>query len=250
LDIRILAARSVAYILLITVLAGLYSVAVFSISELFLTDMNVARSQQVLNIAVAVVLAFTFQPLKRFFDKVTDKIFYRDSYETEDVLNRLGKVFIAKNNSFELLGDSLDIITNTLKTRNGFLAVIDGKEIYKTETIGDISDTNISINTLRKFDTKLSIYDEVEEDSELYTAFHELDVYAVLRLTVQEELIGFLALGPKQTGTIFTQQDVNLLEILSQELAVAIQNVKSYQKIANFSQTLQREVEEATAQLR
>lgn len=250
LDIRLIVARSVAYFISIAVIASVYATIIFGVVEQFFPGTYIAAGQQAIYIGAAIGLALTFQPLKRFFDKTTDRLFYRDRYETEDVLNRLGKVFVAKSNSFELLEDSLTIITHTLKTRSGAIVVVDEGDIYETASTENTSGTDISLEMLQKFDEQLTIYDEVQENEKLHKAFRELNAYAVLRLKVQDELVGYLVLSEKQTGSIFTQQDVNLLEILAQEMAVAIQNVKSYQKIANFSQTLQREVEEATTQLR
>lgn len=250
LDIRLIVARSVAYLLSIGIIAGVFGFIAFGFIDVFFPETRMGSLQQAIYTVAAVFLAFAFQPVKRFFNTFTDRIFYRGRYETESVLNELGKVLVAQSNSFELLDDSLAIITGALKTQNGLIVVIDENDVYKTASVGDVSDVNIAMDALQKFEVQLSIYDETQKGEELYEAFHQLGAHAVLRLMVQDELVGYLLLGSKQTGTIFTQQDVNLLEILAQELAVAIQNVKSYQQIANFSQTLQREVEDATTQLR
>lgn len=250
LDIRPVVARSVAYMLLIVAFASMYSTATFSLSSLFFAEADMSKGFQIFSIITAVILAFTFQPLKRFFDKITDHIFYRDRYETEEVLNRLGKVFVAQSNSFELLDDSLHIITQTLKTKTGHLVVMNEGEIYKIASTAGADSTNITLEQLQSFSDQLSIYDETNYHDAKYEAFHAIDAYVVLRLELQDELIGYLVLGSKQSGTIFTQQDVNLLEILSQELAVAIQNARQYEEIANFGDIMQREVMDATAKLR
>ncbi|MEX0934421.1 MAG: histidine kinase N-terminal 7TM domain-containing protein, partial [Candidatus Saccharimonadales bacterium] len=112
-DIRLVVARSLAYILVILTLGLVYGYFVFGFVDQFFPDTGTSTLQQALYTISAVFLVFTFQPLKRFFDKLTNKLFYRDSYNSEDALNRLGKVFVAKSNSFELLDDSLDIIVDT-----------------------------------------------------------------------------------------------------------------------------------------
>jgi signal transduction histidine kinase len=57
-------------------------------------------------------------------------------------------------------------------------------------------------------------------------------------------------LGHKQSGDIFNATDIKTLNILANELAVAIHNAKSYTQIQNFNKTLQVKIEDATAQLR
>lgn len=249
-DLRLIVARSIAYSLAIATLGLVYGFTVFGFIDDFFPDTRMSVLQQAIYATTAVFLAFTFQPLKRFFDKITDHIFYRDRYETEEVLNRLGKVFVAQSNSFELLDDSLHIITQTLKTKTGHLVVMNEGEIYKIASTAGADNTNITLEQLQSFSDQLSIYDETDYHDAKYEAFHAIGAYVVLRLELQDELIGYLVLGSKQSGTIFTQQDVNLLEILSQELAVAIQNARQYEEIANFGDIMQREVMDATAKLR
>lgn len=247
-DLRLIVARSVAYSLVIITLGLIYGFTMFGFIDEFFPATRMSTLQQAIYAAAAVFLAFSFQPLKRFFDKVTDRMFYRDRYETEDVLNRLGKVFITKSNNFELLDDSLDIITNALKVEFGRLIVLGDTEIYKTEHIGKYENMEVNHKDLKKMKQQVTIVDEVNtEEAEVLKKFN---THALVRLTTQDGLAGYLLLGNKLSGTIYTQQDVNLLELLSQELAVAIQNAKSYQEIQAFSETMEKEVLDATAKLR
>jgi signal transduction histidine kinase len=69
-------------------------------------------------------------------------------------------------------------------------------------------------------------------------------------LRTREEFVGFLFLGDKLSGDIYSDQDLKLLEILASELAVAITNAKAYEEIEQFNITLQDRVNKATARLR
>lgn len=247
-DIRLVVARSVAYALSILFIGSVYGLTVFGLIDSFFPETGTTRVQMSIYSLMAVLLAFTFHPLKLFFDKYTNRIFYRDKYSTEEVLNNLGKVFITKSNNFELLDDSLDIITNALKVEFGRLIVLGNTEIYKTEHIGKYENMEVNHKDLKKMEQQVTIVDEVSiEEAEILKKFN---THALVRLTTQDGLAGYLLLGDKLSGTIYTQQDVNLLELLSQELAVAIQNAKSYQEIQAFSETMEKEVLDATAKLR
>jgi signal transduction histidine kinase len=59
-----------------------------------------------------------------------------------------------------------------------------------------------------------------------------------------------LLLGYKKSGDIFNTTDIKALDILAHELAIAIHNAKSYTQIQDFNKTLQKRIDEATAQLR
>ncbi|MEX0748826.1 MAG: ATP-binding protein [Candidatus Saccharimonadales bacterium] len=248
-DIRLVVARSVAYSLVIITMGLLYGFVVFGVAERLFPSSNATGLQQVFYTLAAVFLALTFQPIKRLFDRVSDRIFYRNRYSSEDVLNRLGKVFVTKGNSFELLDDTLQIIVSALRVESGRLIVVDNNEIYATAHTGDGIEVETTAATLSRFPQQINILDEAHSSDE-QTLLRSLKSYTVVRLTTQNDLVGYLLLGAKQSGTIYTQQDINLLEILAQELAVAVQNAKSYEEIQAFSETLKNEVDEATAQLR
>jgi hypothetical protein len=70
-DIRLIVARSVVYGLVLLTLSLMYSTIIFGLSLLFYGNATTQpTTQQLSNIALAVFLAFTFQYLKRFFDKL------------------------------------------------------------------------------------------------------------------------------------------------------------------------------------
>ncbi len=248
-DIRLVIARTIAYFLVLATLGLTYGYFVFGFVDGFFPDTGTTQLQQAFYTISAVFLAFTFQPLKRFFDRLTDRVFYRDKYSSEDTLNKLGKVFVAKSTSFDLLDDSLKIITDTLKVEFGRLVIVDKGNIYRTAHIGSKEDIAVQIDDLNKFSHQINVLDEVERSAER-DVLRDLYTYVVVRLSTRENLVGYLLLGEKRSGAIYTQQDINLLEILSQELAVAIQNAKSYEEIQAFSETLKKEVDEATAELK
>src|SRR5690606_14789639 len=64
-DIRFVVARSVAYLLVLTVMGGIYAVIVFSLINRFFEDSAINTVQQLTYMAMAMLLAFTFQPLKK-----------------------------------------------------------------------------------------------------------------------------------------------------------------------------------------
>lgn len=57
-------------------------------------------------------------------------------------------------------------------------------------------------------------------------------------------------LGPKKSGNTYSKQDLQIIEIVANELVIAIQNALRFQEIENFNATLQQRVEEATRKLR
>lgn len=63
-------------------------------------------------------------------------------------------------------------------------------------------------------------------------------------------VIGYLALGPKKSGNPYGPQDIKIIEIVANELVIAVQNALRFEEIENFNVTLQGKVDEATKKLR
>ena len=74
----------------------------------------------------------------------------------------------------------------------------------------------------------------------------------IVRITsnVSVEGIGYIVLGYKKSGNIYNTQDTNAIEIVSNELAIAIQNALQFEEIQKFNITLQEKVDDATKRLR
>jgi signal transduction histidine kinase len=62
--------------------------------------------------------------------------------------------------------------------------------------------------------------------------------------------VGYLLLGPKKSGNLYSSQDLKVIEIVANELVIAIQNALRFEEIRNFNLTLQAKVDEATKKLR
>jgi signal transduction histidine kinase len=84
----------------------------------------------------------------------------------------------------------------------------------------------------------------------MHEALNLADVALSLRLQTQHQTVGYIIFGHKRSGDIYSNQDKKLLQILANELAIAVQNALRFEEIQNFNLTLQAKVDEATRQLR
>ena len=247
-NVRAVVARSVAYILLLTTLAILYGASIFGISHFLLPTATASLTQNVVYVALAVVLAFTFQPLKRFFEQITDRIFFRDRYDSQVVLNRIGQILVAEFQLDRLLQRTIKEICESLRIASGQLYIFDQDQVYKVEHYGTLPAKLITAPHLKSLRHRVVVADELPSGHEK-DVMQEFGHRVVLHLDTKEEFVGYLLLGDKRNGDIYTSQDITLLEILVQELAVAISNAKAYEDIAQFNVTLQQKIDDATKKL-
>ena len=66
--------------------------------------------------------------------------------------------------------------------------------------------------------------------SRLETRLKNLDAAVVVPSFVNDRLIGFLALGNKRTGTMYSEDDLSMLQTLANQAALAIENAQFYEK--------------------
>jgi len=65
----------------------------------------------------------------------------------------------------------------------------------------------------------------------------------------QDQYVGYLIVGIKKSGNAYSNQDLQILEIIADEVAIAVQNTLRFEEIAQFNITLQKRIEDATARL-
>lgn len=249
MNIRLIIARTIAYILLLATLAGLYGSAVFGATALFFPNADLGLSQKTLYVVLAIVLAFTFQPLRRFFEHLTDSVFFRDRYDTEEVLTEIGRILASEILLEKVLDKSLAEICQKLRVQRGLFMIFDKGKIYKVSHHGPLPNRLIVVPELKKLNRTLIVSDELPpgERKEILES-HGLRLSLVLR--TKDQFVGFLLLGDKLSGDIYSDQDIDLLQVLSHELAIAIVNAKAYEEISRFNATLQQKVLDATKRLR
>lgn len=247
-DIRAVIARSMAYFLLLTTLVVMYAAALFVLSALFFSGNQVSHQYQLVNIALAILLAFTFPYLRRFFDRLTQRIFYRRAYDSQTVIKQLTEMLVSKTSLDTIMQKSLSILSDNIEITHAILVVLDDDKVYRVKSHGEGPVPQVDISPLQHMRKDLlNISTAAGSTKDL---LNHLDVETVVRLRTPDATIGFLLAGAKSSGIIYSSQDLDLLQIAGKELAVAIQNALLYEKIKNFNETLQEKVHAATRELR
>jgi signal transduction histidine kinase len=248
-NVRLIVARSLAYLLLLATLATTYALLAFSISSWLFPEGTLSLAQNIFYVVMAVILAFTFQPLKRFFERLTDSIFFRDRYDSQEVLNELSTILINEFNLDDILKGGLKQLCERLHLQSGQFYIFNENKVYKVEHYGPLPKRLAVAPELMHLKKNLLVADETEGGM----AKEIMDSHGIrlaLRLSTRDKFVGFLLLGDKLNGDIYSEQDIDLLQIAGKEIAVAISNAKAYEEIAEFNITLQDKVEQATKRLR
>jgi len=165
------------------------------------------------------------------------------------------------------LDEISDLIVGTIKKTmhldraSIFLADEQGKYcIFKNSAVEGVSliENNLLIRYLLKskkplVKEELLLLSNISKDEKEKSDFGKLDEYMkkisaslCLPMIANKKLIGIIILGSKLSGDPYTKEDIDLLDVLSKQAAIAIENGIQYKQIHDFGKTLQSKVDEQT----
>jgi signal transduction histidine kinase len=236
------------------------------ISSVFLHDQSLS-SQSPFSVGLALALLFVFQPIKKFFDRLTNRIFYRDYYNADELFARFNKLLTSTTNLRTLLEKASLEISATLKSEQvfGFIHGLHGRYLTAgTEHHKILSKDEISAleSYLKRSSSQSSDHSSqqaanqvvsqtgnysqssshevvglhnvlvtklLEEEDVIYRLLtkHRIDLVIPL---VRDGTIGYLFLGSHKTSR-YTSRDLKVLRTIADELVIAIENALSIEEV-------------------
>ncbi|MCA9338116.1 GAF domain-containing protein [Candidatus Saccharibacteria bacterium] len=257
-DIKLAAVRSAAYTLSILCFAGIYYMVAFLVSVLiFDSQVSSDISVSPVNIGLALILSFLFQPIKHFFDRVTNKIFFKNQYKRDVFYEDLGNILTSTTDLRSLLSRVSVHIRDTFKAEYVAAFVYYGSDREKfvsTSTsqrvkipVFDVKALDESVHRLRK---KVIIVDDTaNEYKSVWRIFRSHRTDIAIPLMRSKEVVGYIFLGERMSGD-YTRRDIEVLSSIGNQLVIAVQNTISIHEVRELNATLQQRIDVATKELR
>ncbi|MGI9028274.1 MAG: ATP-binding protein [Candidatus Saccharimonadales bacterium] len=258
-DIKLIVVRAVAYLLSLAAIGGIYGGTIYLLTAIFNDQINNPNYERAFFIFFALVTALSFRHIKDFFDRTTSKLFYRDAYDPQSFLDQLNKSLVGNIEIGILLRHTAAVIEENIKA---------DCHIYVKETGSTPSrimgTTKMELKThkfelirdeLNTISNKVVVTDELEDHyTDLKQALEASNIGLISSLitsyAANKEATAYLILGPKKSGNPYSKQDVRIINIITDELLIAIQNALRFEEIQSFNITLQDRVNDATAKLK
>jgi signal transduction histidine kinase len=261
-NIRLVLARSIGYLLSVASLAAIYGFVAFLVLNQFaFKESPISLGQQMVYTSLAAGLAFTFYPVRRFFEKITNNLFYRDAYDPQLFIDQLNRSLVIHNSDLDrMLNDVSAIVQSNLKVEFCMFAINDAKgKLRFINGAGKYSDADAKAAgaLLPHITDRIVIADTTYSSTYENKLAHLMNKNGVGMLAAlvpdgkhTSTASGYLVLGNKKSGNLFTSGDIKLVNILINELVIAIENAMRFEEIAQFNVTLQDRVDDATRKLR
>lgn len=247
-DIRAAVTRSVAFILSIVAIGTVYGFVAFRFAGVFLQHTSTLFQQSFYTL-LAIALAFTFSPMRRFFEKISNRVFYRDRYDAQELVNDVGRILAGEIRLDELCHKVIKELTTQMKLSSADIVVLAEKNVHFQTRVFSSEHHDLLVDDLTKLGRLVVVADDLS-GGERKEILQKYQISASLALRTGESFLGYLLLGEKKSGDIYNEEDIRTLKIIANELSVAVQNAKAFAEIQAFNETLKAKVNDATKRLR
>jgi sigma-B regulation protein RsbU (phosphoserine phosphatase) len=208
-------------------------------------------------IILGVALVFLMRRVGEWLIGWTDRRFFREAYNTEHILSDLSRKVRTMVETGPLLETVAGQISRSLHVPRVALLLKQDGQYRPAHALGydDVDDvSNISfkeqagvVEHLKQHQEPVRVYLD-DSESWIYKTpgidgergmLKTLDTQLLLPLTGKDDLPGFISLGPKQSEEPFSGTDLNLLQSVTTQTALALENSQLTARIA--SEVAQRE---------
>lgn len=254
-DIKRAIIRTLSYVLALVTVLCLYGFGVlFGVTQFFGFG-SLPLERQYLLFGLAAIVGLGVSPLVRFFDDITQRIFFRRTYNTQQAIDDMTGIFVGSDTLQELLKDSSRNLMRILGASSVTVSLTHkqaaGQKVAYT-TLPAQAEHPLPIVTQSHMlanHTQLVAFDMLDNDTEIGKELDGMNVSVVSQLRSPVGVVGYVMFGYKQNGTHYRRQDLDFIDIVSDELAIAIQNILRFQEISEFNSVLQKRIDQATAEL-
>ncbi len=236
LNVKAFLSKTAFYLLLIATLVAFYSGLLYVLTSLLLGDKASNEITFAANVGIALIIAFSFNSLRRFFDRTTRRVFYGHHYNSQKVIDEISGLSVKITDLDVLLESVAAKISETLNPR--YVAVIFQDNAHSNVVYGRVSARVIDPSYVAR------MYEQSQRGE---TSASGAQVY---RLETPSQDLGYFVIGPERDGRPYGTEDEHVMSVVSDELSIAIQNIYRLEEIRAFAGTLEKEVGAATRELR
>lgn len=236
LETEFIIKKSLVFGIVTAFIVGFYLLIVFLIDNFVSVYFN--TNKQILTITVVIIITFTFDFVNKKAKDYVDKKLYRERYNYRQSLLEFTTEIQYLPNIKQIIEIFARIVKKSMGVKRMDIVIKElayFKLLQETNYLEDRQftdeDDNISTTYLKLFTTdkksKLLYSIHLQElglnetDKRVIT---ESDIVLSVPLIYDDNLIGALNFGPKDSGKAYSDEDIDLLETLSSHCAVAFEN--------------------------
>ena len=249
-DIRLALFRTIAYFIAIGVL-GISFAIVISLVTSYIVDDNVSFDSVVLFAISSAFFAIFFQPFKLLIDRTFSKIFYLDTYNTQETLDELNGILVKSSDVGEILSKSSEFIVDNFYSDKAKIHLF-AKNLYFHNDIFSIDCDDRFWKLFQDYFNSIQFKNILVNNinnSEIKNLLISENIYEVIKMEAPDSIVGCLMIGKRSGGKNYSNTVENVLCIIADQIAISTQSYLRLKEIERFNETLQQNVKKATTDL-
>lgn len=264
MDIKLIIKRTIVYSMLLVMTFAVYVFMILS-SQNTLEEKSGPTLRMFLT---SLLVALGFEPLKRFFQRATDQIFFKGEYDQKILLSRLSGMMSNTIDLEKLCHDVTDTLVNTLNVQKMAILLIDeelssviigaqqGFEgstltmVYHSPIVEHFNIQGVQKEPLAYGELKKQAEDD-PSDRDLISLVREMEALETTLtgpIFTKGRLIGLYLLGEKRSEDIYTEDEFSLLEIIFSQAGTSIENARLYKRVQEQMEELKQNQSEQLMQ--
>jgi PAS domain S-box-containing protein len=255
---HVTSALLLALVTVVIYATGIYLVQIF-VGD-FRSTIYASRSRDytaLVALVAAVFLTVVYTPIRQVSQNLASRVFLGKHYDYQIVIHNYAHAISNILYLNELAASSLAQISQTLGVDRGALLILDSEssEHLFLRLLPALGDNNLPVSIWLSKETPITQrligerqplaqytidisrqFAAVPRDE--YQALKELNFEWFVPILKKHQLIGIFALGPKRSGQPYSVEDLNLLNTLADQTALALENAALFDRLRrNLSQT-------------
>ncbi len=244
MDVEIIVKKSLVYSMLTSFFVLLYFLIVMGLGGYLANNLGFAG--QTSNIIFLVIVAIAFQPVRNGIQNLVDRQFYRNKYQYQKTLLQLSQDLPGITDMQGILKHIADTISYAMKVTNVMAHLYDQKSnqyVLRFKTKGtkrsriNWKDGSNSLIELIKKEKSCCLFYKIEEDASYNNLLlsekvkiEKAGIVLSIPMFYQDALIGLIGLGPKASGQVYSMEDLDLLQTVAGNAAIALVNSRLHQE--------------------
>lgn len=191
--------------------------------------------------SLAVFFASVGPFIYQYLRKRTEDILLREEHRYQQALKDLAKTLTLIKNMDKLLETVSLEIYNLIKVPVGIYLLDKENNIYVSKymypkglDLSSAMPTNSLVIVLLKNNKRIVLSEELEFDSN----FSNKNIGLTVPCIIKDELLGFIVLGQKSNLRLYSQLDIDILEIFSSYLSLAMENINYLKELEELQKQL------------
>ena len=250
-DVDVYIKRTLGY----TIMTGLVGSAYFMMQVLFRTAVLQPLfgefSEQVYPLLFALLVVFFFSPINRKVQDSVDRLFFRKVVDYKQTVLAVSSALISVLNLTEVINRIISVVREEMSIDSAGVVIMDPeKRTCLSQVISDKGKPSgnmvqtmhlpyndpllVAISREKRLITEYDVleapgYSPIKELCQ--ERFKTLGVSLALPLIFQDEVKGVLMVGRKKSGQFYTREDIDLLNTLANQGAIAVENAQLAEQI-------------------